>query len=186
MSAARFAASAAAAKGSLQRANEEHEAKRLERAAARAKEAEAAALAAAARQEETREEEEARARAKAEEAAADRAAEAAQLRAVTMARAAAAEKAEASARRSAGVAGSLYGGVAKLLAELELADRYAGAFAAAGYDNAALLRVAEAIDEGKADGTGEGLAALEKMIEAVGLRGGSAVKALALLHLSAH
>jgi hypothetical protein len=176
MSAARFAASAAAAKGSLQRANEEHEAKRLERAAARAKEAEAAALAAAARQVETREEEEARARAKAEEAAADRAAEAAQLRAVTMARAAAAEKAEASARRSAGVAGSLYGGVAKLLAELELADRYAGAFAAAGYDNAALLRIAEAIDEGKADGTGEGLAALEKMIEAVGLRGGSAVK----------
>ena len=175
VSAARFAASAAAAKGSLQRANEEHEAKRRERAAARAKEAEAAALAAAARQE-TREEEEARARAKSEEAAADKAAEAAQLRAVTMARAAAAEKAEASARRSAGVAGSLYGGVAKLLSELELTDRYAGAFAAAGYDNAALLRIAEGIDEGKADGTGEGLAALEKMIEAVGLRGGSAVK----------
>jgi len=69
------------------------------------------------------------------------------------------------------VAGRLKG-VAALLAELEL-DKYAEAFAAAGYDDAALRAVAEQVDE---DREGAGAAAVEALIAATGVKGGSAVK----------
>ena len=171
VSAACAAASAEAGRGSLERANAEHAAKQAARQAAKATAEAEAAEAAAARREATREEDEARARAAAAAEAARVEAEAEELKQITRARAAAAEAAEASERRQSGVAGSVHG-VAKLLAELELADKYTAAFAAAGYDDAALAEVAEALDDDREAGT----AALDEMIEAVGLRGGSAVK----------
>ena len=68
-------------------------------------------------------------------------ADAAALKKATLQRAAAASDAEARAHAKASVAGRLKG-VAALLAELEL-DKYAEAFAAAGYDDARLRAVAE-------------------------------------------
>ena len=59
-------------------------------------------------------------------------------------------------------------------AELEL-DKYAEAFAAAGYDDAKLKEVAEEVDDDRSEG-GAGAAAVDAMIAAVGVKGGSAVK----------
>ena len=174
--AARVAASIEAGKGSLERANAEHAAKQKERAAARAEADAEAQAAAAVRREATREEDEAREAAEAAAAAARRAEESAALREKTLAVAAAAEAAEMTSRRKAGVEGSLGQGVSGLLAELDLTDKYTAAFAAAGYDDAALLEIAQAIDDDRDEGTQEGAEALDAMIEAVGLRGGSAVK----------
>ena len=98
-------------------------------------------------------------------------ADAAALKKATLQRVAAAAEAEAKAHAKTSVAGWLKG-VAALLAELEL-DKYAEAFAAAGYDDARLRAVAEEVDE---DREGEGTAAVEALIAATGVKGGSAVK----------
>ena len=98
-------------------------------------------------------------------------ADAAALKKATLQRVAAAAEAEAKAHAKTSVAGRLKG-VAALLAELEL-DKYAEAFAAAGYDDARLRAVAEEVDE---DREGEGTAAVEALIAATGVKGGSAVK----------
>jgi hypothetical protein len=45
------------------------------------------------------------------------------------------------------VAYSVRKGVAALLQELDLTDRYAAPFESAGYDDAMLMEVAEAVDE---------------------------------------
>ena len=90
----------------------------------------------------------------------------------------AAEAKEAEARAASGVSGSLRG-VTRLLAELEL-EKYADAFASAGVDDAKLIEIAEVIDldvdEGLNPSEGEGAAAVEALITAVGVKGGSAVK----------
>jgi len=106
----------------------------------------------------------------AEAAAAKAAAAVAELKAVTMARVAADE---AKARESTSVAGkAIRGGVAKLLADLEL-TQYADAFANAGYDDDRLREIAEVVDE---DRDGEGTGLIDTLIEETGLKGGSAVK----------
>lgn len=98
------------------------------------------------------------------------AAEAAAVKEVTLGRLAAEE---ARAREKASVAGkSVRGGVAKLLVDLEL-QKYAMAFEEAGYDDSKLQEVAEIVDE---DPKGDGPVAVDEMIEAVGLKGGAAVK----------
>eukprot|EP00964_Phaeocystis_antarctica_P010401 scaffold5726_cov72-Phaeocystis_antarctica.AAC.5 len=97
--------------------------------------------------------------------------DAAALKKATLQRVAAAAEAEAKAHAKTSVAGRLKG-VAALLAELEL-DKYAEAFAAAGYDDTRLRAVAEEVDE---DREGEGTAAVEALIAATGVKGGSAVK----------
>jgi HrpA-like RNA helicase len=173
--AAAYAASVAAGKGSLERANAEHAAKVAERAKAAAQEKEKEAAAEAARKEANQAEDAARAAAEAAEAEARHAAAAAEQKRVTLERAAAADAAEASARRRSGVAGSVESGLAALLAELEL-TKYAAAFASAGYDDAALLELAEVIDADREEGGSEGAEALDEMIAAVALKGGSAVK----------
>ena len=174
--AARVAAGIAAGKGSLERANAEHAAKQAERAKMAAREKEEAAVAAASRREATRAEEEARAQANAAAEAAQREADAEEQKRVTLARAAAAEATEASARRRSGVAGSVECGLIRLLAELDI-SKYADAFASAGFGDSELMEIAECIDAEREEGGGsEGSDNLERMMAAVGLRGGSAVK----------
>ena len=151
-------------KGSLERANADAAAKK---AAAREKHAAAAAAAAAA----APTAEEVAAAAARDEAARAAAKEVDKRR--TLERAAAAEAAEAKAAAKSSTAAQLKG-IAKLLAELEL-DKYAEAFAAAGYDDAKLKEVAEEVDEDRSEG-GAGAAAVDAMIAAVGVKGGSAVK----------
>ena len=105
-------------------------------------------------------------------------ADAEEMKKATKALAAAAEAKEAEARAASGVSGSLRG-VTRLLAELEL-EKYADAFASAGVDDAKLIEIAEVIDldvdEGLNPSEGEGAAAVEALITAVGVKGGSAVK----------
>jgi len=80
---------------------------------------------------------------------------------------------EAKARESTSVAGkAIRGGVAKLLADLEL-TQYADAFANAGYDDDRLREIADVVDE---DRDGEGTGLIDTLIEETGLKGGSAVK----------
>ena len=149
-------------KGSLERANADAAAKK---AAAKEKHAAAAAAAAAAA---PTAEEVAAAAARRDEAARAAAKEVDKRR--TLERAAAAEAAEAKAAKSSTAA--QLKGIAKLLAELEL-DKYAEAFAAAGYDDAKLKEVAEEVDDDRSEG-GAGAAAVDAMIAAVGVKGGSA------------
>ena len=65
-------------------------------------------------------------------------------------------------------------------AELELSDKYADAFAAAGYDDERLRALCETIDE---EGAEEAAAEVDEMIAAVGLKGGSSIKVRRLLPL---
>jgi hypothetical protein len=64
------------------------------------------------------------------------------------------------------------GGLAQLLNELGLTERYATAFTEAGYNDEKLLQVALAIDE---DREGDGVEEFERMVSACGIRGGSVV-----------
>ena len=141
-----------------------------EAAAARSEAAEARAAAGEAREARAREAREAK-ELQAKEAKEAKEAETAALKAATLARATAAEATEARGRRSAAGFGKLKS-VGVLLAECELC-KYAGAFAEAGYDDDRLGEVLDAVVD---DREGEGTEAVEAMIAAVSLKGGSAVK----------
>jgi hypothetical protein len=92
-------------------------------------------------------------------------------KAATVARVAAMQEAEEKSRQSRSLIGSLKGGVAALLAELDL-GKYVEQFASAKFDDDALLDLAMTIDEDKE----EGAEAFAAMVEACGVRGGSVTK----------
>ena len=114
--------------------------------------------------------------------AAEEAARLAEQKAATVRRVEAEAAAVANRAQRGTLAWSVRGGVAALLAELELTERYAAKFADAGFDDSALAVLAALVDDGDdSDDGGEesqgvGAAAVDDMIDRVGLIGGSAVK----------
>jgi len=67
------------------------------------------------------------------------------------------------------------GGIARMLADLNLTEKYAGAFEAAGVDDAALDDIL-LMNQGDENEKAEGQKGIEELVKACGLIGGSAVK----------